>query len=124
VITRPRSGPLHISLSHSEPYTAAAVDLAPVGIDIEVVRHLSEAATHLFLTDEETEQLQSCSIADRLIHFWAAKEAAWKRLEGTIETLKRVPVRLEDYGADWVRFDGVETVRIGDAVIALTRPIS
>ncbi len=34
------------------------------------------------LTDEETEAMSRCSIAHRLLHFWCAKEAEWKRHGG------------------------------------------
>ena len=121
-LTRRRVSDLHISLSHSEPFAAAAVDFQPIGIDVQTVRELREAAAHFFLTDAETERMQRCTTEDRLIHWWSAKEAAWKRLEGSVETLKRVPIHLEDAGQHWTRFDSVETIRIGDLVVALTRP--
>lgn len=110
-----------LSLSHSAPYASAAIDARPVGIDVQVVRPLDERAAHLFLGDDETMAMQACSIADRLIHFWSAKEAAWKRLGGSVETLKRVPLVLVDEANDGLTFDSVETRRIGDLVIALTR---
>lgn len=123
-VTQRRVAELHVSLSHSEPYGAAAVDLAPIGIDVQTVRELSDAAAHFFLTDAETDVMRQCMTQDRMIHFWSAKEAAWKRLEGATETLKRVPIHVEDAGPDWIRFDSVETMRIGELVLALTRPTS
>lgn len=114
----------YLSLSHSAPYAAAAIDDAPVGIDVQVVRALSERAAHLFLTDDETAAMQRSSIEDRLIHFWAAKEAAWKQLGGSTVTLKRVPLRLQRETEHGLAFDSVETFRVGDLVVALTRPTS
>ena len=119
-----RASVLHLSLSHSAPYAAAAIDVAPVGIDIERVREISESAAHLFLTDDDIAAMQDCSLEHRLLHFWAAKEAEWKRQGGEILTLKRVKLRLEDVSPAGLRFDRVETQLIGDLVTALTRPTS
>lgn len=121
-IDQRRIGPLHLSLSHSAPYAAAAIDQAPVGIDVQVVRPIRESAAHLFLSEKESAAMRECVIPDRLIHFWCAKEAAWKRRGGEMETLKRVPIALEGETPRSLHFDSVDTVRIGDAVVALTRP--
>ena len=88
------------------------------------MRELSESAVHLFLTDEEAEAMRACATPGRILHFWAAKEAAWKRLGGSVETLKRVPLQLLDADPYAMRFDSVETLRVGDVVIALTLPTS
>ena len=68
--------------------------------------------------------MQRCGVPDRLIHFWCAKEAEWKRRGGAVETLKRVPLTLEEETSLGLRFDTVDTLRIGDLVVALTRPTS
>lgn len=120
VITGRRIGSHFLSLSHSAPYAAAAIDSSPVGIDVQVVRDISERAAHLFLSDAEIATMQRCTLADRMIHFWCAKEAEWKREGGAYETLRRVPLHLQEIEADGLRFDGVQTVRIGDAIVALT----
>ena len=112
----------YLSLSHSAPYAAAAIDVRPVGIDVQVVRDLDERAAHLFLTDAETDAMRGTTIPGRLIHFWCAKEAAWKRLGGSVETLKRVPIRLAGERREGLTFDSVETFRTADLVVALTRP--
>ena len=114
----------HLSLSHSSPYAAAAIDVAPVGIDVQVIRTLDPRIAHFYLTEAETDVALRSSVADPLIHFWSAKEAAWKRLGGTVETLKRVPLQLAHETEDGLVFDSVETRRIGDVVVALTRPTS
>lgn len=121
-IEQRRIGPLHLSLSHSAPYAAAAIDHEPVGIDVQVVRPIRESAAHLFLSDEEAAAMHESLVPDRLIHFWCAKEAAWKRRGGQVETLKRVPITLEGETPRSLHFDTVDTVRIGDVVVALTRP--
>ena len=111
----------NLSLSHSSPYAAAAIDQKPIGIDAQVVRDISENAAHLFLTDNEIETMRGLETASRMIHFWCAKEAVWKRAGGSIATLKRVPLTLESFGADALHFSDVDTIRIGDVVVALTR---
>lgn len=119
-----RIGLHNVSLSHSAPYAAAAIDEEPVGIDAQVVRNISENAAHLFLTDAEIESMNSLDIPDRLIHFWSAKEALWKREGGSIPTLRRVPLTLLATGEESLQFAGVDTLRLGDLVVALTRRAS
>ncbi len=132
IIAAPRAGRIEerriggwfVSLSHSAPYAAAAIDTKPIGIDVETLRSISESAAHLFLTDQEEEVMRACRIPHRLLHFWAAKEAEWKRHGGVIETLKRVPLSFEKETAAGLRFDRVETRLIADVVVGLTRPTS
>ena len=112
---------LFVSLSHSAPYAAAAIGNEPVGIDVQVVRPMKETAAHLFLTDDETAAMNRCTIADRALHFWCAKEAAWKQRLGTVDTLKQLPLTLIEERGDGLLFDLAETRAIGDAIIALTR---
>jgi phosphopantetheinyl transferase len=113
-----------VSISHSGGYAAAAIDGAPVGIDVEELRDLREGAAHLFLTDEETGDMRNVRVSGSLLHFWAAKEAVWKQRDGVTETLKRTPIKLEAETSSGLRFVEVETVAIGDLVVALTRPTS
>jgi 4'-phosphopantetheinyl transferase EntD len=112
----------YVSISHSGGYAGAAIDVAPVGIDVEFLREIKESAAHLFLTEAEEAAMHRSRIAHPMLHFWAAKEAAWKRLGGEVEALKRVPLKLEAESAAGLRFDQVETFAAGDLVIALTRP--
>lgn len=112
----------YVSISHSGGFAAAAIDVAPVGIDIERLRDLRESAAHLFLTDEEALIMRDCRIDDRLLHFWSAKEAVWKQHEGETETLKRTPIHFEEETSTGLRFREVETFATGELVIALTRP--
>lgn len=110
-----------VSLSHSAPFAAAAVDRTPLGIDVQVIRDIAESAAHLFLSDEDCEALQRCTIDHRLLHFWCAKEAAFKQLLGEVATLKRVPLRLEAETESGLRFDTVETFASDGMIAALTR---
>jgi len=111
-VTRPR-----FSISHSGPYAAAAF----AGIDVQVVRAISESAAHLFLSDAEADQMRACTIEHRLLHFWCAKEAAWKEQGGVVETLKQVPLRLVGVRGTGLEFDRVETIAIDDVIAALMR---
>ena len=114
----------YVSLSHSPPYAAAAIDRQPVGIDIQIVREFAEAAAHLFLSDEETEAMRGCTLAHRVLHFWCAKEAAWKQRSSELTTMKQLPIRLVSASESGLIFDVVETTAMGDLLVALTRPIS
>jgi 4'-phosphopantetheinyl transferase EntD len=116
VITRSRA----LSLSHSGDYGAAAIDERGAGIDIEVPREIDERAAHLFLSDDEEAELHRCSIQWRLIHFWAAKEAAWKRESDRYATLRQLPLRLIETTSRGLRFDKVETFDAGELIVALT----
>lgn len=123
-LRRNRASGDYVSFSHSGKYGAAAIDIDPLGIDIEVIRELSENGAHLFLTDGEIELMRSCRLAHRMLHFWSAKEALWKQRGGSVPTLRRVPLLLESENANGLRFRGVETVAIRDLIAAITLPIS
>jgi phosphopantetheinyl transferase len=109
-----------VSVSHSAPYAAAAIAAAPVGIDVQVVRTFDERAAHLFLSDDETRAMQRCTLPHRALHFWCAKEAAWKRRLGTIATLRAVPLQLLEESPTGLRFDDAETVAVGDVIVAIS----
>ena len=85
-----------------------------------MLRDISENAAHLFLTDDEIEVMQRCTIAHRILHFWSAKEAAWKQLGGSVPTLKRVRLTLESESPRRLRFQNVETFAAEDFVAAHT----
>jgi phosphopantetheinyl transferase (holo-ACP synthase) len=112
----------HVSFSHSRGYGAAAASHAPVGIDIEVVRHVDERAAHLFLSDDEQAAMRRCELPHRLLHFWAAKEAVWKERGGATPTLKQIPLVLQEQKVEGLRFDLAETFANGELVMALTLP--
>jgi len=114
----------YVSFSHSGYYGAAAIDTQPVGVDIEVLRGISENAAHLFLTDDEIESMQGCILDHRMLHFWSAKEALWKQRGGSVPTLRRVPLILESKSEAGLRFQGVETVAANDLITAITLPTS
>jgi phosphopantetheinyl transferase len=112
-----------VSLSHSESYAAAAIAHEPVGIDVQVIRPLEDRAAHLFLTDEEAETMRRCKLPHALLHFWCAKEAAWKQRSDEFLTLREVPLRLHEERREGLFFDQVETRTGPDVIVAVTRPI-
>ena len=113
-----------VSYSHSGGYGAAAVDVRPIGIDVQALRNISESAAHHFLNEDEVEAMQRCTIAHRMLHFWSAKEAAWKQLGGSVPTLKKLRLPFESEAAGGLRFQGVETFATGGLIAALTLPTS
>ena len=113
-----------VSLSHSAPYAGAAIARDPIGIDVQIIRELDERAAHLFLSDEETQQMLVSTLPHRILHFWCAKEAAWKQRSDEFATLKQVPLALVEERASGLLFDAVETAILGDVVVAVTRPTS
>jgi phosphopantetheinyl transferase len=120
VIERPRFREFHISFSHSHLYAGAALSRDPIGIDVQVVREFPENAVHLFLAPNEEEAMRHCTTAHRALHFWCAKEAAWKKRGGTIPTLKQVPLHVTSQTETTVTFDEAESVQLGDVIVALT----
>jgi len=55
-----------------------------------------------------------------MVHFWAAKEAAWKRESDRYATLRQLPLRLLDVTPHGLKFDKVETFDAGELIVALT----
>jgi len=115
---------LFVSLSHSERFAAAAMDDTPIGIDVQVLRDVDERTAKFFLTTGEAKAMRHCTIAHRLLHFWCAKEAEWKRRGGNPTTLKKTPILFESESLHGLRFDSVETIELAGAIAALTRSTS
>ena len=113
-----------VSLSHSAPYAGAALARSPIGLDVQVVRELDERSAHLFLSPEETDQLSRCTLPHRILHFWCAKEAAWKQRSEEFVTLRQVPLTLVAERANGLLFDTAETLAIDDLIVAITLPTS
>jgi 4'-phosphopantetheinyl transferase EntD len=123
VIGGARSGH-YVSLSHSTPYAAAAIAREPVGIDIQVIRDISDWSTHLFLVPEEDAAMRRCTLPHRVLHFWCAKEAAFKQRSDDFTTMRQLRMELFEERADGLLFDAAETVQLGDVILAITRPTS
>ena len=113
---------LYVSLSHSERFAAAAIDDEPIGIDVQALRDLNERTSKFFLSANEAKAMRHAALMHRLLHFWCAKEAEWKRRGGDPPTLKQVSLIFEAESPHGVRFDSVETIELEGAIAALTRP--
>lgn len=117
-------GEWHVSISHSSGAGAAALDRLPIGIDIQMPRQLNPRVTKFFLKNGELEQLRNVRIENSLIHFWCAKEAAYKLRAGP-GWLKRVSIELTAETAGGLSFSlttpvagEVQTFRAGGEMIA------
>jgi phosphopantetheinyl transferase len=111
----------YVSLSHSAPYAAAAIAREPVGIDVQVIRDMTERSTHIFLTAAEEESMRRCTLPHRVLHFWCAKEAAFKRRSDEFTTMRQLHMELLEEHAAGLLFDEAETIVLADAIVALTR---
>lgn len=126
LVGRPRlildgeESPWFVSLSHSKGWGAAIIGREPVGIDIEMVRDFDERAVHLYLSDDETEVMRLCTIDHRALHFWCAKEAAWKQRSSEFETMRQLPLKLLGPREDGLLFDAARTMRYGELILAVT----
>jgi phosphopantetheinyl transferase len=118
------NGKWHVSISHSSGAGAAGLDPGPIGIDIQQPRQLNPRITKFYLQDEELDQLLGVAVAHPLIHFWCAKEAAFKLKAGP-GWLKRVAIELKGETADGLTFalsypvtGVVHTFGVGEQMIA------
>lgn len=109
-----------ISISHSRGVAAAAIDDAPVGIDVERLRPIDEGVARHFMVEDEIAEMQRCTIPNRILHWWCAKEAAWKQQGGATRFLKQVLLKLEAESETALRFENVETWAKKEYVMALT----
>lgn len=110
--------PLFVSISHSGGRGAAAIDAAPIGIDLEKVRPIHRKALKLFLTEEEIAILETLEIENAALHFWCAKEAAWK-LQTGVQTLKKVHLHevMQQGGRLLMRFTGIPEGEVDSFVL-------
>ena len=73
------SGEWSLSLSHSGTVGAAAIGVGRVGVDLERPRYVDPASVRFFLSDDEIEVFRKLGhLDDAVVHFWSAKEAAFK----------------------------------------------
>lgn len=109
-----------VSVSHSEGWAGAALSRSPIGVDVQAVRLLPAEAAHLFLTDDEAMRAGQCPVPDALLHFWSAKEAAFKRLFPQFNTLRQVPLCVVEVIGSGLRFDRAVTMRVADLIVAVS----
>jgi len=118
---------MSVSFTHSHGLGGAAAADTPVGVDLEKRREIRPEMTRFFLSSDELSSARDLELRDPLLHFWSAKEAAFK-LSPAFPTLLRVPLELTDVLASGLTFrvagSGtlVETrVLENDFIVALAR---
>jgi 4'-phosphopantetheinyl transferase len=108
---------IHLSLSHSADWIAAAVSSAPIGIDIEQ-RHPPREALHRFehllLAEGETPGTLN---TDELLQRWVVKEAWIKQHHGSAlpDQLTKLALRRCDSGNAQLRLFASESVLLAIA---------
>lgn len=118
-----------VSFSHTGGLGAAAVERIPIGIDIERVRPLVPRTAKFFLSTAESAAAHEVETADALMHFWSAKEAAFKMFsrctllsEIALEVRSAEPTSLTlecSFGS--MRGTVITTYEEGDHVLAVSR---
>jgi phosphopantetheinyl transferase len=99
----------YVSYSHTHGIGAAAVDSAPIGVDLERSRIVSPRMAKFFLTDRERDEALESPLLHPLIHCWSAKEAAFKMF-GTATLLSEISIVLASARSDHATF----TCSLGD----------
>jgi putative transcriptional regulator len=92
-LLRGEPAPFSVSFTHSHGLGAAALGEAPVGVDLEKFRPIRPEMTRFFLSDAELAVAAGIDLPHPLLHYWAAKEAAFKA-DGRFPTLLKVPLEL------------------------------
>jgi len=118
---------ISVSFTHSHGLGGAAVGDRPVGVDLEKRRDIRPEMTRFFLTAGELSSAESLNLRDALLHYWSAKEAAFK-LAVLFPTLLKVPLELTEAFPSGLTFrvTGSETIvqtRVleNDFIVALAR---
>ncbi len=82
---------LHISISHSGDFVAAAVDVAPIGIDIEVIKDRDLKICRRLCSESDMKLMEgSASPIITFYKIWTAKEAYFKKIGSGITALKSI----------------------------------
>lgn len=71
---------LYVSISHSGGYVAAAVADAPVGIDLQELRKISDAVLRRYYSHDERSWINAGEPTERAVRLWTMKEAYGKLL--------------------------------------------
>jgi len=96
--------PLSVSFTHSHGLGAAAVAESPVGIDLERFRDIRPQMTRFFLSPSEFSAAESLDLPWSLLHFWSAKEAAFK-MSRTYPTLLKTPLHVTAITSSGLTFE-------------------
>ena len=66
--------------------------------------------------------MRRCTLPHRVLHFWCAKEAAFKQRSDEFTTMRQLQMELAGERADGLLFDAAESVQLGEVILAITRP--
>lgn len=80
---------LNMSISYSKNFAAIIVSQQICGIDIQTKDSQIEMASHLFITENESQFIQSKS---DLFSAWSAKETVYKLLGGKLSSIKDLQI--------------------------------
>ncbi len=80
----------YISISHSGEYAVCAVDIKPVGIDIEKIREVNIKTAKRFCNKEELEFINNSDNALNFFKIWTAKEAEFKKRDESNSDFKLI----------------------------------
>ena len=85
-------GGYHISISHSGDYAVCAIDISPIGIDIEKIREVNIKTSKRFCNNEEIDFIYSSKNGafHRFFEIWTAKEAEFKRCSDNSKSFKDI----------------------------------
>lgn len=99
------SGGWHWSLSHSATWVAGVVHSAPLGVDVEEQRAISDEVAERVLDQHERALIAAHGLSG-LLRAWTAKEAVLKEFRVGLTGLERC--RIQDLDLDSIRvsFDG------------------
>ncbi|MBQ3632961.1 MAG: 4'-phosphopantetheinyl transferase superfamily protein [Paludibacteraceae bacterium] len=87
----------YFSISHCKEGIAVAVDDAPIGIDIEAIRHADEELIKRTMNEEEQMAIAAAAEPDRMFTwFWTRKEAVVKAQGTGIESFEQLQRVLEN----------------------------
>lgn len=94
----PGRADLHFNLSHSKNLALCALDISPVGTDIQVIRQWRPSLPRRVCTGEELEWLEAQpDFWSAFTRLWALKESRIKqRGQGVAALLERVPVPIPE----------------------------
>lgn len=86
----------YFSISHCKEGIAVVIDDAPIGIDIEAIRHADEELIKRTMNEEEQVAIAAAAEPDRMFTwFWTRKEAVVKAQGTGIESFEQLQRVLE-----------------------------
>lgn len=89
---------MHFNLSHAGDWIVCAVDVSPIGIDVERIRMIDMAIAKHYFSDKEQERLKAVPPENRLSYFfdlWTLKESYIKAIgKGLSEPLRLFTIDL------------------------------